>query len=77
MVKALPRQKAAQELENCGELAEPLIHAKLEAKPSLETSQRLESILKKLDPVQLPQHIQALRAVSQPVLVGFAFAAAG
>jgi WD40 repeat protein len=41
------RAKATQELENLGEIAEPALRKALEAKPSLEASQRIEELLQK------------------------------
>src|SRR5207245_6215797 len=46
------RQRATQELEDCGELAEPALQKKLQAQPSEEARRRIEPLLEKLKPGQ-------------------------
>ncbi len=57
------REKASQELEWLGELAEQSLRKALAAKPTLEARTRLEKALQKLDPVTSTKRLQFLRAV--------------
>jgi RNA polymerase sigma factor (sigma-70 family) len=58
------REKASAELEKFGELAEPALKTALAAKPSLETSRRLEDLLDKaLSPKLSADQLRTLRAV--------------
>jgi RNA polymerase sigma factor (sigma-70 family) len=58
------RAKAAQELEQLAELAEPALRKLLAAKPSLEARRRAEGLLEKLHgPVLVPEQLRALRVV--------------
>jgi RNA polymerase sigma factor (sigma-70 family) len=57
------RNQAMQELEKLGDLAEPALRKALAAKPSLEVSQRLETLLAKLDPAGSPSRLRILRAL--------------
>jgi len=59
------REKAQEELENLGELAERALRQTLANKPSLEMRQRVQRILERLrGPVKQPELLQALRAVA-------------
>jgi hypothetical protein len=59
------RQKAAAELELLGVLAEPALKKVLASAPSLETRKRVEQILERLTPGQVPppETLRAVRAV--------------
>jgi hypothetical protein len=59
------RQKAAAELERLGVLAEPALKKVLAGAPPLETRKRIEQILERLRPGQVPppETLRALRAV--------------
>ena len=57
------RERATRELEKLGELAEPALRSALNRQPSLETRQRLESLLQKLDPIRDPESLRSLRAI--------------
>jgi hypothetical protein len=57
------RERATRELEKLGELAEPALRSALNRQPSLETRQRLESLLQKLDPIHDPERLRSLRAI--------------
>lgn len=58
------RQKAATQLENCGELAEAALQKVLAGQPALETKQRVEQILKSIqEKQQSGEHMRSLRAV--------------
>jgi HEAT repeat protein len=57
------RDRAASELEQLVDLAEPILRQTLAARPSLETRRRAEQILEKLDPTRSASRIRALRAV--------------
>jgi RNA polymerase sigma factor (sigma-70 family) len=65
------RQRAARELEEAGEMAEPALRKALLSKPSLEVRRRLEKVLKKVER-QVPSsaRLQALRALEVLELVG-------
>lgn len=65
------RKKAEQALEKLGELAARAITGQLARNPSLETSRRLESLLKKLEAQDLtPETLQVLRAIEALELTG-------
>jgi WD40 repeat protein len=60
------REKAGADLAKLGELAEPMLRRKLAAKPSLDTSRRLEALLQKLNnplATRPLEEVRALRAV--------------
>jgi hypothetical protein len=58
------RQRASEELEKLGDLAEPALRRALEGKPSLEMRQRVEQLVQKLEaPIQEPERLRALRAI--------------
>jgi WD40 repeat protein len=58
------RERAARELEELGELAEPVLNKALAGKPSPEVRRRAAALLAKLGgPVRSPATLQALRAV--------------
>ncbi len=59
------RQKAQEELEKLGDLAEPALRKALEDKPTLEARKRVQALLERLrGPVTRPEVLQALRAVA-------------
>lgn len=59
------REKAQEELEKLGDLAEPALRRTLEDKPTLEVRKRVQSVLERLrGPVTRPEVLQALRAVA-------------
>src|SRR5262249_10904565 len=60
------RQKAEDELEQLGELAEPALSKLLAGQPGLETKQRAEKLLDKITPAQTlpPELLQAVRALA-------------
>jgi WD40 repeat protein len=60
------REKAAKTLEDLGDAAEGALHKRLQAKPSLETQRRLESIIEKLD----KSLFQKLRAIAALEYIG-------
>jgi len=55
------RKEAMQELEKLGDFAEPVLRPLLLNKPSLETRQRVEELLKKLEAG--PERLRTLRAI--------------
>jgi WD40 repeat protein len=58
------RDKANAQLEKLGDLAGPLLRQKLAGTPTLETRQRMERLLAKLNgAVQSPETLQELRAI--------------
>jgi WD40 repeat protein len=58
------RDKATQELEELGELANPALRKALEGQPALEVRRRVERLLEKQEgPVTAPDTLRALRAV--------------
>jgi RNA polymerase sigma factor (sigma-70 family) len=57
------RTKATQELEKIVDGAEPALRKKLAEKPSLETRQRIQQVLSKLDPAASAERLRALRAI--------------
>jgi hypothetical protein len=58
------RQRASEELEKLGDLAEPALRRVLQGKPSLEMRQRVERLVHKLEePLQDPEQLRALRAI--------------
>jgi WD40 repeat protein len=57
------RQRAAQDLEDAGELAESALRQTLEQKPSLEVRRRVERLLTTLAQNQSPERLRGLRAV--------------
>jgi hypothetical protein len=57
------RQKAAQELENLGEAAEPALRRVLEGQPTLALRRQVEQLLDRAATTAPPQILQALRAV--------------
>jgi hypothetical protein len=59
------RQKATQELENAGDRAAPALRKVLAKAPNLETRQRLERLLQKLDayPASDGEALRAVRAI--------------
>jgi len=60
----LVRQKATQELQNLGELAEAALERVLADPPSLEVRRRAEGLLQKLAALHSsPERLQALRAI--------------
>lgn len=59
------REKAQEELETLGDLAEPMLRKTLENKPTLEVRKRVQAILEHLHgPVTKPEQMQSLRAVA-------------
>jgi hypothetical protein len=59
------RQKAQEELEKLGDLAEPALRRTLEGKPTLEVRRRVQVLLERLrGSVTQPELLQALRAVA-------------
>jgi hypothetical protein len=65
------RQKASQELEKLGDLAEPVLRGVLNGKPSLDLRQRIEALLEKLhnlsgEQLRLWRVILVLEAVGTP-----------
>ncbi len=59
------RQKAQEELEKLGDLAEPALRKALEDKPTLEVLKRVQAILERQrSPVTKPEVLQALRGVA-------------
>ncbi|MBY0524842.1 MAG: WD40 repeat domain-containing protein [Gemmataceae bacterium] len=58
------RQKASDELEKLGDLAEDALRKAMDGKPALEISQRIEKLLDKLESQQLTaDQMRALRAI--------------
>jgi len=57
------RQKAAQELENLGDLAESALKKVLQGKPSEEKRRQIESLLGKLQQIPTGIHVRTLRAI--------------
>ena len=80
------REKAAEELEKLGELANPALEKVLQSQPSLETRQRIERLQEKLVTGQPPPAdvLRAIRAVrvlqmagtpeARDILIALAFA---
>jgi WD40 repeat protein len=65
------RDKANRELTKLDRLVESALKKKLEAKPSLETRQRIEKLLNRLTgPINLPDQIRQVRAVETLELIG-------
>ena len=59
------REKAQRELEELGDLAEPVLRQALEGKPSLEMRRRVQAVLEHLrGPVTQPELLRSLRAVA-------------
>ena len=59
------REKAREELEKLGDLAEPALRQTLANDPSLEIRKRVQAIVERLGgPVTQPELVQALRAVA-------------
>ncbi|MGH7222810.1 MAG: WD40 repeat domain-containing protein, partial [Gemmataceae bacterium] len=59
------REKAQEELEKLGDLAEPVLRRTLDIKPTLEVRRRVQAILERLrGPVTRSEILQALRAVA-------------
>jgi hypothetical protein len=54
------RQHAMQELGRLGELAEATLRHKLQEKLSLEMRQRMEHLLRKLEPLHSPDRLRVL-----------------
>jgi HEAT repeat protein len=63
------RERAARELEQLAELAEPAMRKALAGKPSLEGRRRIEALLDKLDHPS-PEQLRRLRAVEILELLG-------
>jgi WD40 repeat protein len=58
------RQRATEELEQLGDLAEAALRQVLGGKPSLEMRQRVEQLVQKLEePIKDPERLRALRAI--------------
>jgi hypothetical protein len=57
------RDKAARELEELGDVAEPALRATLAGKPSPEVRRRVEALLEQCDPARSAERLRALRAV--------------
>jgi hypothetical protein len=57
------RQKAAEALEQLGELAEPALRKALTEKPLPELRRRAEQLLENLNPLQSPHGVRQLRAL--------------
>src|SRR5262249_55230728 len=57
------RDRATKELEDLAEGAELFLRVALKKPASLEIQQRLDKLLDRLDPLQSPARLQALRAV--------------
>jgi hypothetical protein len=65
------RERATQELEKLGELAEPALKTALAAKPALETSRRLEDLLDKALSPKLPaDQLRAIRTIEMLEHIG-------
>jgi hypothetical protein len=59
------REKAQEEVQKLGDLAEPVLKQTLENKPTLEMRRRVQALLERLrGPVTQPERLQALRAVA-------------
>ncbi len=59
------RQKAQEELEKLGDLAEPALRKALEDKPTLEVRKRVQALLERLrGPVTKPELLRSLRSVA-------------
>src|SRR5207245_2427008 len=57
------RQKAMQELGSLSELAEASLRQKLRGKLTLEMRQRMEHLLRKLEPSHSPDRLREVRAI--------------
>jgi WD40 repeat protein len=57
------RQKAMEDLELFGELAEPALRQALQGKPSLEVRQRVERLLQRVGSRRAPEWLRATRAL--------------
>ncbi len=67
------RDKAANELEKCGDLAEAALEKVLQNGPALETQKRVARILKAIeDRAQAPEQLRALRAIEVLERIGTA-----
>jgi len=69
------REKAMQELEKLGDLAEPALRQALTAGPSPEVARRVHQLLEKRDLARSPERLRALRAVEVLEQIGTAEAA--
>src|SRR5581483_9521332 len=56
------RERAQQELEQLGDVVEPVLRQTLIGKPSVEAQRRIRDLLTKLKE-NTPDHLQALRAL--------------
>jgi RNA polymerase sigma factor (sigma-70 family) len=68
------RQKAAEELEKLGDVAEATLRAAAQSGPSLELSRRLQEVLAKLDgpPAPSPDRLRLLRGIEALEHIGTA-----
>src|SRR5205807_1491795 len=57
------REKASLDLAELGELAESALQKALAEKPSLEVTRRIEELLKRMEPVSMPEAVRGLRAI--------------
>jgi hypothetical protein len=57
------REKAARELEELGDAAEPALRRLLGNKPSAEASRRAEALLERLDLARSPERLRVVRAL--------------
>ncbi len=58
------RQHATQELEKLADLAEAILRRKLQEKIPLETRERVERLLEKLEPSASPERLRDVRAIA-------------
>jgi hypothetical protein len=68
------RQKAAQELQKLGELAEPELRKALADKPPLEVQQRIQQLLERVTGVRTAERLQEYRAIEVLERIGTAAA---
>jgi len=57
------RKQATQELERAGDLAESALRQALQSNPPAEQRQRIEELLKRLEPGNSPEPVRTLRAI--------------
>jgi len=64
------REKATEELEKNGEMAEPALRTKLADNPSLEVQRRIEKLLTRLEPQDSSELLRSLRALELLEYIG-------